>query len=198
MNPTPPVDPPHEPPEDASHHSWTPTDLENYAAFKIANHTWEFPSLEVARMLSPKKPKPGVEAAGKLLRPHEYDCTVDGPVFQDTLNDVVARLKTDTKPTSQLLDPHYLAVFLAKCVEVCHDALDKQQCAPLRQDRWYKNLQFTIKGVSTTPSGEPVPDIAAKQGQSALGEESAHRVTLSVETEGSWKEMVIQAFYGAR
>jgi hypothetical protein len=160
-------------------------------------------------MLSPKKPKPDIEAVGKLLLLDEYECVADGLVFQDTLNDVVTRF--DNKPTSQSLDHRDLAVFLTRCVEACHDALDKQQYAPPRQDRWYKDLQFSVGNSPAAPSGEFVPfkpNIVAGQGLSALGHKtlyrdpleakSAHRITLLVETEGSWKVAVSQASDNAR
>lgn len=75
-------------------------------------------------MLSPKKPKPHVEAAGELLPQDRYDCTVDTLAFRNALDHVVARLENNCILTSQSFDPHNLAVFLTRCVEVCHNALD--------------------------------------------------------------------------
>ena len=124
---------------------------ENDTERELANHTWQFSSLEVARMLSLKRPKPGVEAAGELLRLDQYACVVDGLVFQDTLNDVVTQLENGIKPASRLLDDNDLAPFLTGCVEACHDVHDGQQHAPLRQDRWYKDLDFTLTGVLVAP-----------------------------------------------
>jgi len=60
----------------------------------------------------------------------QYDCVVDGLDFEHSLDDVVTRLKNDGNPTSQLLDHHGLSVFLTRCVEACHDALDRQRYAP--------------------------------------------------------------------
>lgn len=180
---------------------------ENDTERELANHTWQFSSLEVARMLSPKRPKPGVEAAGEILRLDQYACVVDGLVFQNALDDVVTQLENGIKPTPRLLDDYDLAPFLTRCVEACHDALDGQQHAPPRQDRWYKDLDFTLTGVLVAPSGEPVPlkaDIADEQEPSILGNQtlscsspedgSAHRITLLVGAEGSWKKTVSQAY----
>jgi len=122
---------------------------------EIANQTFSFSSLELARMLSPKepKPKPGIEAPGELLRLYQYDCIVDSQPFQKALNDVVARLGTFTPPSPGAGEPAYyldLAKFLTKCVKVCHDVLDGQEGFPTRQERWYNDLEFTV--------GKPVVD----------------------------------------
>jgi len=93
-----------------------------------ATHTWWFPSLRVAHILLPKRPEPGVEAAGDLIS----TAAVGRLVFQDALNDIVGRLENGTKSASRLLDYNDLAPFPTRCVEVCHDALDGQQHAPLR------------------------------------------------------------------
>jgi hypothetical protein len=98
-------------------------------------------------MLSPKKPKPGVEAAGELLPLHQYNCIVDGRPFQNVLNDVVARLGVGADESGYYRN---LAKFLTECVKVCHDALDKQEGFPTRHERWYKDLEFTV--------GKPVVD----------------------------------------
>ena len=204
MSLTTPVSPFNGCPEDES--TQTENKQEYDTEYELADHTWQFPSLEVARMLSPKTPKAGVAAAGGLLSLDQYDCVADGPVFQDALNDVVTRLRYDNRPTPKSSDHHDLVVFLNRCVEACHDALDKQQDTPLRQDRWYKGLDLTINGTLATPLGEFVPfksDTTDELGSSPPGDktlhwgpldgESAHRITLLVETEGSWKEAVSKA-----
>lgn len=118
-------------------------------------------------------------------------------VFQDALNDVVARLENGIKPASRLLDDNDLAPFLIRCVEACHDALGGQQYTPLRRDRWYKGLNFTLVGVLVASSGEPAylkAGIAAEQELSILGIQTlscsspedgpVHRVTLLVGQKG--------------
>ena len=95
---------------------------------EIADQTFEFPSLELARILSPKTPKHGIDAAGKLLELHQYDCDVDSQPFQDALHDVVARLEPFTPQTpgsAEEASYSTLAKFLTGCVKVCHRALDK-------------------------------------------------------------------------
>ena len=180
-------------------------------AHEHCDHTWQFSSLEVARMLSPKKPKPGVEVIGELLRLDQYDCVVDGPVFQNALNNAITRLENDIKAASRLLDPSDLAMFLARCMEACHDALDEQEYAPLRQDRWYKGLEFTLRGVLVAPSGEPAPlkmDVETDQGSSTIEGQtlswslpeggSTNKITLMVGAEGPWRKTVCQAHRIAR
>ena len=188
--------------EHSSHHSQTQGQSKNDAVYEIANHTWQFPSFEVARMLSPKTPKAGFEAAKELLPLDQYDCVVDEPAFQNALEEVVARLGNDEILTSQSFEHHDLVAFFATCIEACHDALDKQQGTPLRQNRWYRDFQFT------GCSGESEPAIADEHRFSAEGDELLHRdprrgkptnwLMLPVETKGSWKETVSKASDAAR
>jgi len=197
--------------EDESYSTRVGDKQECDTAYELADHTWQFPSLEVARMLSPKTPKAGVEAAGALLPLDQYDCVADGPVFQDTLNDVVSRLRNDNEPIPHSLGHHVLAAFLTRCAAACHDAIDKQQNTPLRQDRWYKGLGFTVSGILANSMGESAlfeSDITDGLVLSPLGDKtlywgpldgkSAHGITLLVETEGSWKETICQAAGSAR
>jgi len=190
----------------------TESEPQRDTGYELANHTWQFPAFEVARMLSPKKPKPGVEAIGRLFPLlDQYDCVADGLIFQDALNNAIARLESDNKSALQSLNHHDLVIFFTRCVGACHDALDDQQSVPLRHDRWFEGLGFTAGGILATCSGESVPfksDITGGQGLSPLGDkamywtplgdELAHRVALLVETDGSWKKTVSQATCSAR
>ena len=207
MSLTPPVSPFNGSSEDESYSPQTESEEENDTEKELAGHAWQFSSLEIARMLSPKKPKPGVEVVGRLLPLDQYDCVADGLLFQETLDDVITHLKNDNEPTSQSLDRHGLATFLTRCITACRDALDKQQCAPPPQDRWFKDVNLTLTGVRAT-AGEPVPfksDIAYGQGLSQLRgkaipleDKSPHRIMLLVEAEGPWKETISQASDSAR
>ena len=183
--------------EHSSYYSQTQSESKNDTVYEIANHTWQFPSLEVARMLSPKSPKQGLEGAEELLPLDRYDCVVDEPAFQNALEEVVARLGSNEILTSQSFEHHDLVAFSATCIEVCHDALDKQQGAPLRQDRWYRDFQFT------SGSGESEPAITDEHRFSVEGDELVHRdprrgkptnwLMLPVEAKRSWKEAVSKA-----
>ena len=196
--------------EDSSYDSQTRSESKNDAVCEIGNHTWQFPPLYVARMLSAKTPKSLLETAGELLRLDQYDCAVDGPAFQNALDDVARHLKDDAILTSQPFEYHDLVAFLNRCVEACHDALDKQQDTPLRQDRWYKDLRFTIRDVSPTCPGEsvsPRPLIAGGciflKGDEVLYWNPLLRrrissLTLPVEVGSSWKEIVCEASEDAR
>jgi len=210
MSLTTPISPFHGSSEDESYSTQTKNKQEYDAEYELTDHTWQFPSLEVARMLSPKKPKAGVEAAGALLPLDQYDCVADGPIFQDTLNDVVSRLRNDNKPAPQSLDHHDLVAFLTRCAAACHHGLDKQHDTPLRQDWWCGDLDFNIN-ILATSLGKPTPsrpDVTDGLGLSPPGDEtlywgpldskSAHGITLLVETGGSWKEAVSQATGSAR
>jgi len=128
----------------SSHCFQTQRELKHDILYEIANHTWRFPPSEVARILLPKTPKHCLEVAGKFLLLDQHDCTVDELALQDALSDVVTQLEDDGILTSRPFSVHNLTSFLARCVEACHDALDKQQDPPLCQDRWYNNLQSTI------------------------------------------------------
>ena len=190
--------------------SQTHTESKDDAPYEIAGHAWQFPPPEVARMLSPKMPKPWLEVAAELLPLDQHDCMVDEPAIQDALNDVAAQLENDHILTSRPLDLYNLASFLTRCVEACHDALDKRQDAPLRQDRWCKDLRFTVASALEVLSEE----LASLQpviggGNRSVGADcslyrdppegrSANRLILSVETKGSWKKLVSRAFDSAR
>lgn len=67
-------------------------ELEATTQEEVANQTFEFPSSKLACILSPKRPKPGADVAGKLLRIGEYDCKVDKKTSGDALDDVVMQL----------------------------------------------------------------------------------------------------------
>ena len=125
----------------------------------------------------PKRLKPGVEAEGKLLRLlDQYDCVVDEPVFQDTLNYVVAQLENDSEPPSRLLGYHDLILFLAECVEACHGV------------RATSGKSVPFNSAFTNEHGPSLPK------DKILADESAHRVTLLVAgAKESWKESISQA-----
>ena len=182
---------------------------------KIADQTHWFPSTKLSRVLSPKTPKPGAEAAGELLRLDDYDCVVDNQPFQEALNDVVARIETFAPPPAGVGESasyHGLAKFLTECVEACHDVLDKQNVFPPRQDRWYRDLEFTVRKPPAVDGVEGaaslMPDITGGNAISALAEErlywnpatskSAHRITLPVEVGKHLEAMISQAATYAR
>ena len=170
MSPAAPVSPLNGSSEDDSYSTQTESEQECDTGYELTDHTWQFPSLEVARMLSPKKPKLGVEVVGGLLLLDQYDCVVDEPPFQKTLDDVMTQFKDDNNPTSQLLDRHNLAALLTRYVAACYYALERQRCALLPQDRWYKDLDLTLTDGCAT-AGEPIPfksDTTDGQGLSQL------------------------------
>jgi len=193
-----------------SYCSLTQRESKSDTLYESADHTWQFPPPNITRMLSPKTPKPWLEVSGQLLLLDQHDCMVDDLVLQDALNDVVTQLENDDILTSQPFDLHNLPFFLTRCVEVCHDALDKQQDAPLRQDRWYSNPQFTIGSALGDLSEESVSlQQAIRDGNRPIGRDySLHldplevkptnELLLSVETGGSWKEMVCKALDSVR
>jgi len=118
-------------------------------------------------MLPPKAPKHCPEVAGELLLLYQRDCMMDELALQDALNDVVTKLENDDILTSRAFGVHNLTSFLARCVEACHDALDKQRDLPLRQDWWYNDIYQDL------PEGKPT-----------------NGFILPVEMGGSWEETV--------
>ena len=178
---------------------------------EIADQTFWLPSLELSRILSPKKPKSGV--VEEFLQLDDCDCIVDKQPFKEALKDVVTELKTFAPSAGSGESASYrsLAEFLTGCVKACHVALDKRTEFSLRQDRWYKDLEFTVgKPVVDSVDGAASlkPDITGGNGILALAEErlywkppadkSTHRVTLPVEVKKQWKDMVSQAATYAR
>ena len=57
---------------------------------EIANQTFQLSSPVLARILSPKTPKPGAQVVDGLLPLRQHDCMVDEQTFQDALEDAVA------------------------------------------------------------------------------------------------------------
>ena len=178
---------------------------------EIADQTFWLPSLELSHILSPKKPKSGV--VEEFLQLDDCDCIVDKQPFKEALKDVVTELKTFTPSAGSGESASYrsLAEFLTGCVKACHVALDKRTEFPLRQDRWYKDLEFIVgKAVVDSVDGAASlkPDITGGNGILAFAEErlywkppadkSTHRVTLPVEVKKQWKDMVSQAATYAR
>jgi len=189
-------------------------DLKFVMMREISNQTFSFPSIELARALSPKTPKRGIEAAGKLLPLDQYDCTVDEQRFRDALDDVVAQLGTFTPQPAGSGEPASyptLAEFLTECVKACHNALDGHGFSD-RRKRWYEKLEFTVFGRTVgdrVDRASPLkPDIAGGKGISAFGQEQlywkappetpAHAITLPVEVKSNWKNLVSQAATYAR
>ena len=134
---------------------------------------------------------------------------VDELALQHALDNVVARLENDDILTSCPFDLYNLASFLTRCVEACNDALDKQQDAPLRHDRWCNDFQFTVRTTLTDLPEEPVSLQPAIRGgnRSVGGDYSLYRdppegrptnLMLPVEVGESWKETVSRAFDSAR
>jgi len=181
---------------------------------EIANQTFSFPPNELARMLSPKTPKPDIKAAGELLELDNYLCIVDEPPFLAALDDVVAQFRTFTpQPAGSAESASYpsLAKFLTDCVQVCHDALDRQHGFPLRQERWYEKLEFTVarRVKDRVDHASPLwPDITGGKWISQFcgeqlywrppPEKPGHGITLPVEVKNSWRDMVSQAATYAR
>jgi len=186
---------------------------------EIGDQTFSIPSLELARILSPRTPKPGVEPSKDLLSLDQYNCTVDGQPFQHALDKVASKLNTEsytyTPPTgegtteSSSYPP--LAEFLTGCVNTCHDALDEQGGFPPRTERWYRDLEFTVgRQVGDRVGGAaPLkPDITGGKGITPFAGEQlfwnppprkpAHGITLPVEVKKQWRPMVAQAATYAR
>lgn len=146
---------------------------------KIADQTFSFPSHEFARMLSPKSPNSGVESAEKLVPLHQHDCMVDGQLFREALNEAVARLDIFTPPAAEADEStshRGLTEFLTGCVKACHDSLDNRHGFPPRQERWYRELEFTVGNLDKPP----------------------HRFALPVEVGKQWRGMVSRAATYAR
>ena len=182
---------------------------------EIANQTFQLSSLELARILSLKKLKPGAQAADALLPLRQYDCVVDEQPFTAALEDVVAGFETfNPQPTGTPEKDYYsgLAQFLTGCVKACHDALDKNRTRfPILQERWYKNLEFIVGQTVMDGVGRAAPlkpDITGGNGISAFSEERlywkpppdkpTHMITIPVEVKNDWKSMTSQAATYAR
>ena len=139
---------------------------------------------------------------------------VDEQPFKAALEDVIAGFRTFNPPPARAPEKDYysgLARFFTGCIKACHDALDKNQTIFPIQERWYKNLEFTV--------GKPVmdgveraaplkPDITGGNGISAFSEERlywkpppdkpTHMITIPVEVKNDWKSMTSQAATYAR
>lgn len=179
---------------------------------EIGNQTWELPALMFAQIISPKKPNSGVKTTGELLSLDCYSFAIDNPTFHDALDEITQDLQNNKffTSTSERESAHYpsIATFLTTCVELCHDTLDKLggPDVPPRQDRWYRDLQFTIGKplIDKVQGSAPLkPDITGGHGISAIQDEAlywdppkdkpTHRLVVSVEVKNNWASMVAQA-----
>ena len=195
--------------------SRTQSDLKSTMQAEIANQTFQLSSLELARILSPKKLKPGAQPADGLLSLRQYDCMVDEQPFQAALEDVITGFRTFNPQSAGAPEKDYcsgLAEFLTGCVKACHDALDKNQTRfPILQQRWYNNLEFIVGRPVMDGVGHAAPlkpDITGGNGISAFSKERlywkppsdkpTHRITIPVEVKNDWKSMTSQAATYAR
>ena len=83
------------------------SDLKRDMEEEIANQTFSYPSDKLARMLSPKKLRPGPETPGNLPCLDQYKCDVDSQPFCDALNIVVTQLKPITPGSNMGESTHY-------------------------------------------------------------------------------------------
>ena len=109
--------------------------------YELADHMWEFPPQDVARMLSPKLPKPKSDTSSCPALDN-FDCLVDHPLFEDAL-----RRQPDVEPS--LSDSGHPADFLNQCVgncEAAYDWLHDHYSGPFhiapRVERWQHILVF--------------------------------------------------------
>jgi hypothetical protein len=199
-----------------SHHLRSQHTLKVTMKDEIGDQTFRFPSNELARILSPKAPKPGITASGKFLRIQHYDCLVDSTEFKSALKVVITRL--DPFPTTKRLneESYYktLAPFLTKLITKCHGALDNHHRFPERRNRWYNKLHFLVgrpAAVGTDGAAPLKPDITGtlkekkKEGEeeerlywNPPSDQSALEIVLPVEVKGDWKDMISQAATYAR
>ena len=128
---------------------------------EIGSQIFHFSSTELSHILSPKKPKPNVDASGKLLRIGDYDCDVDKAIFIRALDSIMDQKHMN--PYTPAPGPgeasHYpsLATFLTKCADICHAVLDAETEFPRREERWYRGLEFIVG----RPAAEGTEDATA-------------------------------------
>ena len=191
-------------------------DLKLDMGWEIADQTFCFPSDELARILSPKKPKDGADIS-ELLQIKDYDCDVDlDHDFQNALNHVVEKPKLYTSPSDSAEESHYepLANYLTDYVKSCNEALDGQKTSSKEKEgpkRWYHDLGF----VPARPMADKVegaaslePDIVGGNGISKFRDDSfywkapadkpTHQLMIPVEVKENWQEIVSQAATHAR
>src|SRR5258708_23606666 len=81
-----------------SHQPRTQQSLKATMKDEIGNQVFSFPSVELARILSPKTPKSGVNTSGQLLHINDYDCEVDKERFTSALDTLVEGDRKLLKP----------------------------------------------------------------------------------------------------
>jgi len=185
--------------------------LKTAMVLEISDHLWELPAPIFAKVLSPKKPKLGVKTAGELLLLDDYDCKIDESAFLGSPGDIAQELlqsKHFSTRRGSGESTHYkpLVAFLNDCVRLCHDTLDGSSALP-RQDRWYKDLEFTLGRTLTDQiegsSRSLKPDITGGHGISAVEggrlywdprqKEDFHRLTIPVEVKSNSHDLFSQA-----
>ncbi|KAF9781406.1 hypothetical protein BJ322DRAFT_1213405 [Thelephora terrestris] len=177
---------------------------------EIVDQTFLFSSSELARILSPKKPKTNAVLSDGFFGIDDYDCTVDGSAFGDALDDLVGQLPSfSTIGTAEQGGYKSLANFLTESVTACYNVLDKRNEFPKRPERWYSDLEFVV-GISMADGTEDAAvlrDIMGGNGISKLDErlfckppadQFAYQTMLPVEVNNCWRAMVAQAATYAR
>ena len=191
-------------------------DLKSAMQEEIADQTFQFPSSELARILSPKSLKVGVEACGRLTPIKDYICKVDDDAFDNALGRVVAKLQPFTSKapgSSEASIYSCLASFLTKCVTECHLSLDNWKGFPESSRRWYEDLEFAVGAPAVEGiegAADLKPDIVAAKGISKHGlmrerfywdppvDKRNQRILIPLEVEKDWKDLVPQAAAYAR
>ena len=148
-----------------------------------------------------------------MLGSDQYKYDVDVQSFRNALKEVVTNLVPFTAKHGSAESTNYpgLAQFLTTCVKACHAALDKQNEFAPREERWYKDLEFTVAKTAAdgVEGAAPVkPNVTGGIGISKLAEQRlywkptpdkpTYRITLPVEVKDDWKDMVAQAATYAR
>ena len=183
------------------------SDLKHAMQAEIANHSFSFPPSMLARMLSPKRLKPSIKPAGKMLGLDQYDCDVDVKSFRDALKDVVSKLQPFTAKHGSAESKHYpgLAWFLTGCVEsVTRLLTNRSNSRPASSDGTRTSNSSLQRRLRTAlrvqlPSGRTLrEEIEYRNSRGRVSIGSHHRINLPVEVKDDWKDIVAQAATYAR
>lgn len=181
----------------------------------IRNHTWQFPVVRMAQILSPKTPLNG----RPLLIPEtdhrdslsNYACTVDDlESALETAYESMAPTEKWTRIKDKSLHYEPLVCLFNQCIQAAHAGLDADSNFAIKKpDRWYADLRFVgVQSPIQDEAGDLTPGLVSvgdvKEGYTlgwnpqAPDDDDGKLSQIPVEVGKGWLRIVHQASISAR
>ncbi|KAJ7672855.1 hypothetical protein B0H17DRAFT_174693 [Mycena rosella] len=184
------------------------TELKTIMRDEIGQQAWQVDTIQISRMLSPRKPMPGKVDLGLLAN---YRCRVDESKFTQALEYANAQVPAFSPPGAPGERAHYapFAAFLNDCIVKGSEALQKFNL----MGSWYDELRFVKydKVTGDRIEGAPAlkPDLAGGNDLTSASDtilywsppsdlSKGSQIQIPVEVKDNWPDMVAQAATYAR